>query len=63
MNNVGYEKNIINSIHEYNINTWFETPFQYLAISGNVFNGVIDRKQKSKRNIWVDINKLRKINK
>ena len=44
MSNVGYEKNIIKSIHEYNINTWFETPFQYLVISGNVLNRVVDRK-------------------
>ena len=44
MSNVGYEKNIINSLHEYNINTWFEKPFQYLVISGIVLNGVIDRK-------------------
>ena len=44
MSNVGYGKNIINSLHEYNINTWFGTPFQYLLISGSVFNGVINRK-------------------
>ena len=44
MNNVGYEKKIINSLHEYNINTWFGTLFQYLVISGSVLNGVIDRK-------------------
>ena len=44
MNNVDDEKKIIKSIHEYNINTWFETPFQYLVISGSVLNGVVDRK-------------------
>ena len=44
MSNVGDEKKIINSIHEYNINIWFGKPFQYLVISGSVLNGVIDRK-------------------
>ena len=44
MSNVGYRKNIIKSLHEYNINTGFETLFQYLVISGSVLNGVIDRK-------------------
>ena len=44
MSNVGYGKNIINNIHEYNINTWFGKPFQDLVISGSVFNGVVDRK-------------------
>ena len=44
MSNVDDEKNIINNIHEYNINTWFGIPFQYLLISGSVLNGVIDRK-------------------
>ena len=44
MSSVDDEKNIIKSIHEYNINTWFGTPFQYLLISGSVLNWVIDRK-------------------
>ena len=44
MSNVGYGKKIIISIHEYNINTWFGTLFQYLVIAGSVLNGVIDRK-------------------
>ena len=44
MSNVGYGKNIIKNLHEYNINIWFGTPFQYLVISGSVLNGVIDRK-------------------
>ena len=44
MNNIDNEKNIINSLHEYNINILFKTPFQYLIISGSVLNGVIDRK-------------------
>ena len=44
MSNVGYEKNIINSLHEYNINIWFGISFQYLVISGSVLNGVVDRK-------------------
>ena len=44
MSNVGDEKNIIKSIHEYNINIWFGTLFQYLVISWNVLNGVVDRK-------------------
>ena len=38
------EKNIINNLHEYNINTLFVTPFQYLVISGSVLNGVVDIK-------------------
>ena len=37
MSNVGYEKNIINNLHEYNINIVFVTLFQYLVISGSVF--------------------------
>ena len=44
MSNIGYGKNIINSIHEYNINTWFGILFQYLVISGSLLNGVVDRK-------------------
>ena len=44
MNNVGYRKNIINSLHKYNINIWFGTLFQYLVISWSVLNGVVDRK-------------------
>ena len=44
MSNIDDGKNIINSIHEYNINTWFGTSFQYLVISGSVLNGVVDRK-------------------
>ena len=44
MSNVGYEKNIINNLHEYNINTWFVIPFQYLVIVGSVFNGIVGRK-------------------
>ena len=44
MNNVGYRKNIIKNLHEYNINTLFGTLFQYLIISGSVLNGVVDRK-------------------
>ena len=44
MSNVGYGKNIINSFHKYNINIWFETPFQYLVIEGSVLNGVVYRK-------------------
>ena len=44
MSNVGDEKNIIKNLHEYNINTWFGTPFQYLVISESVLNGVVDRK-------------------
>ena len=44
MNNVGYGKKIINNLHEYNINIWFGIPFQYLVISGNVLNWIIDRK-------------------
>ena len=44
MSNVGDGKKIINNLHEYNINTWFGIPFQYLVISGSVLNGVVDRK-------------------
>ena len=44
MSNIGYGKNIIKNLHEYNINTWFGTPFQYLVISGSVLNGIVDRK-------------------
>ena len=44
MSNVGDGKNIIKSIHEHNINTWFETLFQYLVISWSVLNWVVDRK-------------------
>ena len=40
MSNVGYEKNIINNLYEYNINILFETPFQYLVISGSVLNWI-----------------------
>ena len=38
------EKNIINNLHEYNINIVFETLFQYLLIEGSVLNGIVDRK-------------------
>ena len=44
MSNIGYEKNIIKNLHEYNINTWFGTPFQYLLISGSVLNWIVDIK-------------------
>ena len=44
MSNVGDWKNIIKSLHEYNINIWFGTLFQYLVISGSVLNGIVDRK-------------------
>ena len=44
MSNVGYEKNIIKNLHEYNINIVFETQFQYLVIVGSVFNGIVGRK-------------------